>query len=81
MNWLQGRRLTHDAAVVEEHGETPAQDHTEGEDEEEGSGLRDGEVVVKVAAGEDADGGQSDDDEEEGAVALDHDCVADTDEL
>ncbi len=76
---LSGR--AHDAAVVKEHGETPAEDHSEGEDKEEGSSLGDGEVVVKVAAGEDADGGEGDDDEEKGAVALDHDGVADADEL
>ena len=76
-----GCGFTHNAAVIEEHGEAPAEDHSEGEDEEEGAGLRDGQKIVKVAAGEDAYGGQRNDDEEECAVALDHDRVADADEL
>ena len=83
LDWFEGFSggRTQDAAVVEEHGEAPAEDHAEGEDVEEGSGLGDGEEVVKVAAGEDSDGGEGDDDEEEGAVALDHDGIADADEL
>lgn len=73
---LTGDGFCDELAVVEKHGETPAEDHAEGEEIKDGSGLLDGDVSVEVAAGEESDGGEDDDDHEEGAGALHHDAVS-----
>jgi hypothetical protein len=65
-----------EGSILKEHVHAPAQDHAEGEDEEEAAGLFDGHDGVEVAAGGEADGGEDNDDEEKGLGALHHNNVA-----
>ena len=63
---LEGRLGCGKGSVRKIEAEAPAEDHAEGEDEEEAAGLLEAEYGVEVAAGEVADGGEDDDDGEEG---------------
>jgi len=66
-----------EAAVGEVHRDAPAEDHAEGEDEEEAGGLLQGDEAVEVAAGEEADEREHDHDDEKGGRAVHHDGLAD----
>ena len=54
----------------------PAEDHAEGQDEEEGGGFGGSENSVEVAAGEETDGGKNQDHGEKGIGALHHNGAA-----
>lgn len=70
-----------EGAVLEQHAHAPVDDHAEGENEEQGGGLLDGNDVVQVIAGHEADEEEDHDDDEEGVGAAHHDGFAFADQV